>query len=71
GGANRLTLRLPARCAAQLVVRHSASQLAFDEQHYGAVGGTMRIASPGAAQAPDRYEVEVAGGANELTIDRW
>lgn len=71
GGANRLTLRLPARCAAQLVVRHSASQLAFDEQHYGAVGGTMRIASPGAAQAPDRYEVEVAGGANELAIDRW
>lgn len=71
GGANRVTLRRPAHSAAQVLVHGGASQIAFDEQSFGAIGGAVRLASPGAAHAADRYEIEIAGGASNLTIDRW
>ena len=45
-----------------------ASKLTFDEQRLGAVGGETQLASPGAERASDRYEIEIGGGASELTI---
>jgi hypothetical protein len=37
-------------------------------QQWGAVGGGLRLATPEATQAPDRYEIEIASGAAHLEI---
>jgi len=67
GGASKVTLLHP-QVAAVLRVAGGASRLAFDGQRYGAVGGETRLESPGAGDAADRYEIEVGGGASELTV---
>jgi hypothetical protein len=50
-------------------VRGGASNLTLDEQHLGAVGGETGLESSGYADATDRYDIEVYGGANNLTIE--
>jgi hypothetical protein len=71
GGASHITLRRPAGAAARVGVRSGASPRALDEQDFGAGGGTVRLATPGGERAADRYEIEVAGGASNLTVDTW
>jgi hypothetical protein len=44
------------------------ADLRFDEQEWGAVGGGLRLVTPEATQAPDRYEIEIASGAAHLEI---
>lgn len=70
GGASRLDLRRPAGVPAHLQVRGGANGLGFDAQRFGAVGGDLRLASPGWELATDRYDIEVRGGASRLTVDR-
>ena len=45
-----------------------ASQLAFDDQSLGAVGGRTVLASGGFADAADRYEIRFTGGASQVTV---
>jgi hypothetical protein len=71
GGASNITLRRPPGVAARVAVRSGASRLTFDEQHFGGVGGTVRLATPGDAHATDRYDIEIAGGASNLTVETW
>jgi hypothetical protein len=71
GGASHVTLRRPASAAVRVVVGRGASQITLDAQHYGAVGGTVRLETPGGSQATNRYDIEVAGGASHLTVDTW
>src|SRR5881227_529782 len=59
GGASNVTLYRPAGTAARVQVRSGASRLTFDDQHFGAVGGPVRLATPGYTNAADRYEIEV------------
>ena len=68
GGASNVTIRRPERVAARVRVGGGATKLSLDEQHFGAVGGETRLESPDYATAVDRYEIEVAGGANNLTV---
>ena len=68
GGASDLRIRRPAGVAVRLHVGHGTADLRFDEQAWGAVGGELRLASPEAAEAPDRYEIEIASGAAHLEI---
>jgi DNA-binding MarR family transcriptional regulator len=68
GGANRVDLHHPAGVPLQLQVRGGANRLEFDAQRFGAVGGELRLASPGWELASDRYDVEVRGGASRLTV---
>ena len=49
-------------------LKGGASRLNFDEQSFDAVGGKVRLQSPGFDGAADRYEIEVSGGASEVTI---
>ena len=44
-----------------------ASQLIFDGQRLGAVGGRIVLASGGFADATDRYEIRFTGGASQVT----
>jgi hypothetical protein len=71
GGASAVRLDRPVGSAARLHIAGGVSRLRFDEQGLGAIGGETRLASAGADQAADRYEIEIRGGARALTIGRW
>ncbi|NVB80468.1 MAG: MarR family transcriptional regulator [Kofleriaceae bacterium] len=68
GGASRLSIRRPRGTAAQVSVRGGASNLTFDAQRLGAVGGPTRLSTPGWDTAPDRWSIELTGGASELSV---
>jgi DNA-binding MarR family transcriptional regulator len=69
GGASDLTVHRPEGVAIRILVRDGSRKLAFDEQHFGAIGGETSLQSPAYDRAADRYDIEVSGGANSLTID--
>ncbi len=46
-----------------------ASQIVFDDQRLGALGGNNVLSTPGFGAAADRYEVRLSGGASQVTID--
>jgi hypothetical protein len=71
GGASSVTLRRPANAAVAVHVRGGASKLTFDEQHFGAIGGGVRLATTGYSDATDRYEISIAGGASRLTVETY
>jgi DNA-binding MarR family transcriptional regulator len=68
GGASEVTLRRPKGTEARAEVNGGASQLDFDGQRLGAVGGRTVLASPGFADAADRYEIRFTGGASQVTV---
>ena len=68
GGASNLTLLRPADVPVRLHVKGGASKLAFDDESFGAVGGSVRLQSDGFTERADRYEISVLGGASRLTI---
>jgi hypothetical protein len=69
GGASDLRIHRPAGVPVRLRVRGGASRVALDEQRLGAVGGEARLVSADDAGAPDRYTIEIDGGASKLTVD--
>ncbi len=69
GGADGLTVRRPKGAATRVRVSGGASEVVFDEQRHGAVGGETSLQSPGYEHAADRYDVEVSGGVRGLTIE--
>ena len=68
GGLVRMQIVRPADVPAQIQVRGGANRLEFDGQRFGAIGGDVRLASPGWEAATDRYAIEVHGGASRLDI---
>ena len=68
GGASEVLLRRPAGTEARAEMSGGASQLIFDGQRLGAVGGRMVLASGGFAEASDRYEIRFTGGASQVTV---
>jgi DNA-binding MarR family transcriptional regulator len=70
GGMSRVSIVRPAGVAAGLEVSGGVSEVAVDgEVVKGA--GTISLQTPGAASAPDRYEIEVSGGANKVSISTY
>ena len=61
-------IRRPSGTAAQISVRGGASNLVFDAQRLGAVGGSTRLSTPGWDAAPDRWSIELTGGASDLSV---
>ncbi|MGH3087637.1 MAG: MarR family transcriptional regulator [Rubrobacteraceae bacterium] len=68
GGASKVSIRRPAGVEARVSVKGGAATLTFDEQSFDAVGGRVQLQSPGYDAATDRYEIELSGGASEITI---
>jgi hypothetical protein len=68
GGASKVVLRRPAGAAASVAIGGGASKVVFDEHRVGSSGAGLRLASPAASEAGDRYEIEIGGGSSELTI---
>jgi DNA-binding MarR family transcriptional regulator len=70
GGLNRVRIERPTRVPAQVLVHGGANRLEFDGQRFGAVGGDVRLATPGWELATDRYALEIRGGASRLEVHR-
>ena len=68
GGASEVLLRRPAGTEARAEVNGGASQLIFDGQRLGAVGGRAVLTSGGFTEATDRYEIRFTGGASQVTV---
>jgi DNA-binding MarR family transcriptional regulator len=68
GGLNRVQIQRPVGVPVELRVRGGANRLEFDTQRFGAVGGAIRLASPGWEQAANGYAIEAHGGASRLVV---
>jgi hypothetical protein len=68
GGASNVAFHRPPGTAARVRVGGGVSKLTFDDQRLGAIGGETSLGSAGSERAPQRYELEIGGGASELTI---
>jgi hypothetical protein len=68
GGTSKLVVKRPRGTAAQIAVRGGASNFVFDDQRIGAVGGATRLSTPGFDSAPDRWSIDVSGGASNLSV---
>ncbi len=69
GGVNRVQIRRPAWVPVQIQVRGGANRLEFDGRRFGAIGGDLRLASPGWDGAADGYDLDIRGGASRLQIE--
>jgi hypothetical protein len=69
GGASNVAIHRPGGVAAQVRVDGGSTNLAFDDQRFGAVGGELSLRSPDYERASDRYDITITGGASGLTID--
>jgi DNA-binding MarR family transcriptional regulator len=69
GGAHNLTIHRPSTAPLALRLRGGVSNLRVDDQRFGSVGGTMTWQTPDYAEAADRFEVTLTGGASTLTLD--
>lgn len=68
GGVSRLVVKRPRGTAAQIVIRGGARGFAFDDQRIGAGGGEIRLSTPGWDSAPDRWTMELTGGASNVSV---
>ncbi len=68
GGVSHLTLHRPGGVPARVHIGGGASKLELDTQYLGAIGGPVRLETPGYASATHRYDVEIGGGASGITI---
>lgn len=67
GGVSKVMVLRPAHIPATLGIAGGASRLTFDGERYGAVGGATRLVSS-PPNTCDGYEIDVVGGASDLTI---
>ena len=58
----------PTGVGARLSVKGGAATLTFDEQDFDALGGKVRLQSPDYDGSSAGYEIEVSGGASEISV---
>ena len=68
GGASKLRVTLPAGVPFRFLARDGASSLTIDRLQLGAVGGEVRWESPDYASSRNRYDLDLRGGASELSV---
>ena len=68
GGANHVRFERPSGVHVQLKLTGGAAGVEFDGQKLGATGGHSILETTGAAEAADRFVIEVTGGANRITV---
>lgn len=67
GGASRLVVKRPRGTAAQIAIRGGASSFVFDDQRIGA-DDAIQLSTPGCDGAPDRWTIELTGGASSVSV---
>jgi hypothetical protein len=68
GGASRVEIRRPSGVGIRLHIKDGAHKLAMDAFEFGAVGGPVRWESTEYRNAIDRFDLDVRGGADRLTV---
>ena len=68
-GASQVTIHRPVGARSRIHIRNGASQIRLDSQHFGSLGGEMRWEDPDYESTMDRYDIEISGGASQLTVD--
>jgi DNA-binding MarR family transcriptional regulator len=69
GSLNEVVVRHPAGMPVRLGVSGATSRVEVDGQIIAGSGGNLSLASAGAtAAAPDRYDIDVRGSANKVTV---
>jgi DNA-binding MarR family transcriptional regulator len=69
GGSSTARITRPSGVPMALAGRGGVSRLRFDDQRRDASATDVRVRSASYNRAPDRYELDLAGGISELTID--
>ncbi|HEX3721482.1 MAG TPA: MarR family transcriptional regulator [Nitrolancea sp.] len=67
-GASQVTIHRPKGVPTRVHVQKGAVRVNLDTQYFGAIG-EMRWEGPEYEQATDRLDIEISGGASQLTID--
>lgn len=70
GGASRLLVQRPAEAGVVLAASGGITKLRLDDQRFDAIGGSARLETRNIAPGAPRYELQINGGASELTIER-
>ena len=68
GGANHARFERPIGVHVQLKLSGGAGRVEFDRQKLGGTAGHTVLESTGAAEAGDRFVIEVTGGASRITV---
>ena len=68
GGASGITISRPPGVDVSFRLKGWAAHLTFDDESYAAMGADGRLQSPGYADATRRYDIEVDGGASNVTV---
>ncbi|HUY75291.1 MAG TPA: MarR family transcriptional regulator [Ktedonobacterales bacterium] len=68
GGGSVISVQRPAGSAVRLHLKGRASAFVFDDQKFFDMGADVRLQSPGADTATQRYDIEVASSASMVTI---
>lgn len=68
GGGSVITMQRPAGSAARLHFKGWGAAGVFDDQTFYDMGAGVRLQSPGADTAAQRYEIEVSSGGGMVTI---
>jgi len=69
GGASNVVIHRPDGLATRLLVVGGSTNLTFDAQRFGAVGGEVNLQSPNYDGASERYDITISGGASNVAID--
>ncbi len=69
GGTSNARFSRPAGVPVSLLVRGGAAHLSFDGRQRSASATDLRVSSKAWASTPDRYEIEIAGGAARVTVE--
>jgi len=69
GGASNVVLHRPEGVATRVRVLGGSTNLTFDDQRFGAVGGEMNLQSPNYDGTPERYDISITGGVSNVAID--
>lgn len=70
GGVNHLALRRPADTGVSLGVAGGIARLRLDDQSFDAIGGASQLHTGDVTRGAPHYELMLAGGASELSIER-
>ena len=66
-GANNIRIERPTGVHVRLNLTGGAGRIDFDQQRLGATGDTI-LETTGASDAPDRYSIDIVGGAGRITV---
>lgn len=70
GGASHLGLRRPAETGVGLGIAGGITRLRLDDRSLDAIGGAAQLGTGDVTRGTPHYELTIAGGASDLSIER-